>query len=62
MTAEEASAQLGEDVSVYLDAGPCDRAVPSTIVDLTTDVPRILRLGALDGDELRAVVPEVVDP
>jgi tRNA threonylcarbamoyl adenosine modification protein (Sua5/YciO/YrdC/YwlC family) len=61
-TALEASEQLGDDVSVYLDAGPCDRAVPSTIVDLTSDVPRILRLGALDGADLRAVIPEITDP
>ncbi|MDX6287517.1 MAG: L-threonylcarbamoyladenylate synthase [Frankiales bacterium] len=56
-TVLDAQAQLGEDVSVYLDGGPCGVAVPSTIVDLTGDVPRILRLGALDADALRAVVP-----
>jgi tRNA threonylcarbamoyl adenosine modification protein (Sua5/YciO/YrdC/YwlC family) len=61
-TVPEATEQLGEDVSVYLDAGRCDRALPSTIVDLTADVPRILRLGALAGDDLRAVVPELADP
>lgn len=58
-TVVEAQDQLGEDVSVYLDGGPCDRAVPSTIIDLTGEAPRILRVGALDADALRAVVPEI---
>jgi L-threonylcarbamoyladenylate synthase len=47
-TAEQARSQLGEDVAVYLDGGPCAAAVPSTIVDLTVDPPRVLRRGALD--------------
>jgi tRNA threonylcarbamoyl adenosine modification protein (Sua5/YciO/YrdC/YwlC family) len=53
----EALDQLGDDVPVYLDAGPCARPVPSTIVDVTSDPPRLLRLGALDDEELQAVAP-----
>ncbi|GIH29268.1 threonylcarbamoyl-AMP synthase [Acrocarpospora phusangensis] len=55
-TAAEAEEQLGESVSVYLDGGPCDDNVPSTILDLTTAVPRVLRQGAIPADKLKAVV------
>ena len=56
-TADEAMAQLGNSVSVYLDAGPCPGDVPSTIVDLTGTVPRLLRPGVISADRLREVVP-----
>jgi L-threonylcarbamoyladenylate synthase len=58
-TAMEARLQLGASVSVYLDGGPGGAPVPSSIVDLTGDAPRLLRSGALDADALRAVVPEL---
>jgi L-threonylcarbamoyladenylate synthase len=54
-TAAAAQEQLGEDVSVYLDGGPCTADVPSTIVDLTGEVPRLLRLGAVSVGRLREV-------
>jgi tRNA threonylcarbamoyl adenosine modification protein (Sua5/YciO/YrdC/YwlC family) len=56
-TADEAVAQLGDSVSVYLDAGPCPGDVPSTIVDLTGSVPRLLRRGVISVDRLQEVVP-----
>jgi L-threonylcarbamoyladenylate synthase len=54
---DEAQRQLGESVDLYLDAGPAGIGVPSTIIDGTGDVPRVLRLGALSLEELRVVVP-----
>ena len=54
-TAAEAEEQLGTAVSVYLDGGPCHADVPSTIVDLTGDVPRLLRAGAVSIGRLREV-------
>jgi hypothetical protein len=56
-TADEAQAQLGDAISVYLDGGPCADNVPSTILDLTGTVPRLLRAGALSVDDIRKVVP-----
>ena len=56
---EAAEEQLGESVAVYLDGGPCTGDVPSTIVDLTGSVPRLLRPGAIPPDRLREVVPLV---
>ncbi len=54
-TADEAEQQLGDAVSVYLDGGPCTDDVPSTIVDLTGSVPRLLRAGAISVGQLREV-------
>jgi tRNA threonylcarbamoyl adenosine modification protein (Sua5/YciO/YrdC/YwlC family) len=55
-TAAEAEKQLGDSVSVYLDGGPCDDNAPSTILDLTTAVPRVLRKGSVPVDKLRGVI------
>ena len=60
-TADDAEAQLGEAVSVYLDDGPCTADVPSTIVDMTGAVPRLLRRGVIPVRRLREVVALIVD-
>jgi hypothetical protein len=58
-SADEAQHQLGNSVEVYLDGGPCADNVPSTILDLTGTVPRMLRAGAISVDALRKVVPVI---
>jgi L-threonylcarbamoyladenylate synthase len=60
-TAADAEAQLGEAVAVYLDAGPCSADVPSTIVDLTGAVPKLLRRGVISIARLRDVITLAVD-
>jgi L-threonylcarbamoyladenylate synthase len=60
VTAEEARDQLDYSVRIYLEAGPCPDPVPSTIVDVTGDVPRILRAGAMPLEKLRDVVPDIL--
>jgi tRNA threonylcarbamoyl adenosine modification protein (Sua5/YciO/YrdC/YwlC family) len=60
-TAAEAQYQLGEHAAVVLDGGPRTDSRPSTIVDCTAPTPRVLRIGAIDVDRLRAVVPELTD-
>jgi L-threonylcarbamoyladenylate synthase len=60
-TAAEAEAQLGEAVAVYLDGGPCAGDVPSTIVDLTGPVPKLLRAGAISVERLREIVTLAVE-
>jgi L-threonylcarbamoyladenylate synthase len=59
-TALEAQAQLGEDVAVYLEDGQVAGGIASTIVDVTSPRPRILRVGAVGVEDLRAVVPDIV--
>jgi tRNA threonylcarbamoyl adenosine modification protein (Sua5/YciO/YrdC/YwlC family) len=55
-TAADAQSQLGGAVAVYLDAGPVEAAVPSTIVDLTGEQPRLLREGAVTRDAVQQVL------
>ncbi|MFC4913222.1 L-threonylcarbamoyladenylate synthase [Actinomadura gamaensis] len=54
--ADEAEAMLGDSVEVYLDGGPVAQGEASTIVDITGPIPRLLRLGAISEDKIRAVV------
>ncbi|MGW1061942.1 L-threonylcarbamoyladenylate synthase [Micromonospora rubida] len=61
VTAEAAREQLGYSVRAYLEAGPCPDPVPSTIVDLTGEVPRVLRAGSIPFEKLRDVVPDIVE-
>jgi len=42
-----ARAQLGDEIALYLDGGPCRYKIASTILDLTGDIPRILREGVV---------------
>jgi len=59
LTAADAQDQLGDDVAVYLDGGPAKTGVASTIVDVTGEIPRVLRAGAIDVETLRSVVPDI---
>ncbi len=59
--AADAEAQLGGDVAVYLEAGATEDDTPSTIVDLTGAVPRVLRVGAFATATLREVAPDLLD-
>jgi L-threonylcarbamoyladenylate synthase len=53
--ASAALAQLGNEVSVYLDGGQLPEGKPSTVVDLTGDIPRLLRQGAISIGRLREI-------
>lgn len=59
-TVEEARAQLGESVAVYLDGGPAGEAVPSSIIDLTSDTPKMLREGAVTKADVMDVIGTAV--
>ncbi|MFD7157734.1 L-threonylcarbamoyladenylate synthase [Kribbella sp. NPDC059898] len=56
----DAEEQLGESVAVYLDGDRVSGGQPSTIVDITGETPRVLRVGALSLDQLRAVAPDLI--
>jgi L-threonylcarbamoyladenylate synthase len=59
-TAAHVVRSLGELVPLVLDGGACPAGLESTVVDLTGDLPRLLRPGALPLGTLRAVLPEIV--
>jgi L-threonylcarbamoyladenylate synthase len=56
---DDAIDQLGEAVGVYLDGGHSGVPVPSTIVDVTGAVPRVLRVGEIPVETLREVVADL---
>jgi L-threonylcarbamoyladenylate synthase len=60
-TAAHVRADLGTDVDLILDGGPCAVGVESTIVDLTRGRPRILRLGGLSVEDLSAALGHSVE-
>ena len=60
-TAVDVRADLGDDVDLILDGGPCRVGVESTIVDCTGPVPVILRLGGVAQAAIEAVVGAAVD-
>lgn len=55
-TAEHVRDDLGDAVDVVLDGGPCALGVESTIVDVTTDPPMVLRPGGVPIERLEAVL------
>jgi L-threonylcarbamoyladenylate synthase len=61
-TAEHVLSDLQGRVPLILDGGPCSVGVESTILDLSADVPTILRPGGISLERLRTVLPEVRPP
>ena len=52
ITAKDVYAQIGDKVDLVIDDGKCPGGVVSTIVDVTGDVPVIIREGAISRKEL----------
>jgi L-threonylcarbamoyladenylate synthase len=55
-TAADVFADLGDDVDVILDGGPCRVGVESTIVDCSRAEPAILRLGGLPRERIEELL------
>ncbi|MEU0040390.1 L-threonylcarbamoyladenylate synthase [Streptomyces sp. NPDC006333] len=55
-TAYHVGAELGDAVDFVLDGGPCGVGVESTIVDVTGEIPSILRPGGVTREDLEAVL------
>ena len=51
---------LGDDVDLVLDGGPCGVGIESTIVDLSRGKPVLLRPGGVSPAELEAVLGESI--
>jgi L-threonylcarbamoyladenylate synthase len=58
VTAVEVQAELGGRIELILDGGRCPGGVPSTVLDLTTDPPTILRAGAIAVEEIKTLLAE----
>jgi tRNA A37 threonylcarbamoyladenosine synthetase subunit TsaC/SUA5/YrdC len=68
VTAQQAEAQLGSSVAVYLDDGPSGSEAASTIIDATaltrgaSGRVRVLRDGVVGRPALRAVLGDLLEP
>jgi L-threonylcarbamoyladenylate synthase len=58
LTAEEVEDQLGNAVDLIIDGGKCPGGVESTVVDLTRQVPVILRQGAVPEEQINKIYRE----
>jgi L-threonylcarbamoyladenylate synthase len=55
LTADEVCSQFGDKIDLVIDAGRCPGGRESTIVDVTGEVPVVLREGAIPREELKRV-------
>jgi L-threonylcarbamoyladenylate synthase len=53
---EHVATDLGDDVDVLLDGGECEVGVESTILDVTGDVPVLLRPGAITIEQIESLL------
>ena len=58
-TAEHVADQLGTSVDYVVDGGKCMVGVESTIIDMTRDIPMVLRPGGLDPALIREEIGEI---
>jgi L-threonylcarbamoyladenylate synthase len=57
--AAEVAGELGDHVDLILEAGPCPGGLPSTIVDVTSSPPRLVRAGAVPAAVLAEILPDM---
>lgn len=57
--AEHVADSLGDRVKLILDGGPCEVGVESTVLDLTTATPTLLRPGGATREAIEAVIGPV---
>lgn len=55
-TAQHVLADLGADADLILDGGPCTVGVESTILDMTSTVPQLLRPGSISVERIEAIL------
>jgi L-threonylcarbamoyladenylate synthase len=61
LTAEDVFKQLRYRVDMIIDGGRCPIGVSSTVLDLTTDPPKIIREGAISRDQIESVCKCPID-
>ncbi|MDP2969264.1 MAG: L-threonylcarbamoyladenylate synthase, partial [Deltaproteobacteria bacterium] len=62
-TAEHVRDQLGDQVDLILDGGPCEVGVESTILSFLEKRPRLLRPGGVSLEEIESIIGKVeIDP
>ena len=60
LTAGEVHLQFADNIDLIIDGGRCSGSRESTIVDMTGNIPVVLREGAISKEELRQVCGNIV--
>jgi L-threonylcarbamoyladenylate synthase len=59
--AQDVQAIFGEQLDAIIDGGPAPSTVPSTVVDITKEPARIVRVGSISALEINTVLEAIVD-
>lgn len=57
--AEHVIAELGSDIAAVIDSGACSIGIESTVLDLTADIPVILRPGKITTEQLQPLLGDL---
>ncbi len=60
-TARQVAAQMAGRLPLIIDGGDSPGGIPSTVVDLSTCPPRLLRTGAVAAHQLRRLLPDLIE-
>ena len=61
-TAAHVRSDLGKEIDLILDGGPCEIGIESTIIDLSRDRPVLLRPGRIGTEEIAATLGVKPEP
>jgi len=61
VTCQEVEQQLGGQVDLIIDVGRCPGGLESTVVDVTGEIPQVLRQGMISEDEIKRVCQSYVE-
>ena len=61
-TAAHVAQQLGSRIDYILDGGPCSVGLESTVLDLSSEVPTLLRPGGLPRERIEEIIGPVASP
>jgi L-threonylcarbamoyladenylate synthase len=56
---EELSEKIKSRVDILVDGGKCPISLASTIIDITFDIPKILRFGAISKEDIENVIGKI---
>ncbi len=59
LTVEEARSELRNSVDLYVDDGPVERGIASTVIDMTVNPPKVLRSGSIKVEEIEKIIGKV---
>jgi L-threonylcarbamoyladenylate synthase len=58
-TAEHVRDEFGDEIDLILDGGPCTVGIESTVLDLTSNPPRIVRPGGVAQEQIEQIIGPV---